>query len=65
MSIRVLTHDRLMPDKGIPYCGDHIRRLVLAGQFPKPIKIGRGRNAWIETEINLWLQARANLRDEA
>lgn len=39
-----------------------IRRLVKAGQFPRPIKISPGRNGWLETDIETWV---ANLVKES
>lgn len=32
-----------------------IRRLVLAGEFPKPIKISVGRNGWLEKDVDDWV----------
>lgn len=33
-----------------------IRRLVKAGQFPRPIKISPGRNGWLEKDVENWIQ---------
>ena len=40
-----------LADKGIQFSDTHIWRLVRAGDFPKPIKVGN-RNHWVETEID-------------
>lgn len=32
-----------------------IRRLVLAGEFPKPLKISAGRNGWLEKDVDDWV----------
>ena len=61
--MRVISTDQLKPLKGIPYTDDHLRRLVKQGRFPAPIKLGPGKNAWLETEIDDWLKARAAERD--
>ena len=37
--------------KGIKYSRAHIWRLIKAGKFPKPVKIG-DRNTWLESEID-------------
>ena len=38
-----------LADKGIQFSDTHIWRLVRAGDFPKPVKIGN-RNHWVETD---------------
>ena len=56
-----------LPDKGIPYHPQHIRKLVKAGAFPRPIKLGQGRgatSAFVESEIDAWLEAKIAERDE-
>jgi prophage regulatory protein len=47
---RLLDYDGLA-DKGIKYSRAHIWRLIKAGRFPKPVKIG-DRNSWLESEID-------------
>jgi prophage regulatory protein len=44
------------------YSRDHLRRKCKAGEFPKPIHISAYRIAWVEAEIDAWLQERAGLR---
>ena len=34
-----------------------------AGQFPKPVKIGPRRVAWLESEVKAWKAARIAERD--
>jgi prophage regulatory protein len=63
--INVLTFDDLKK-KGWPYTRVHTRRLVLAGQFPKPFKAaGSGLNLWFESEINAYFAERAKARTRA
>ena len=31
--------------------------MIKAGEFPKPIKVGR-RSLWIESKVQAWIQAR-------
>jgi len=42
----------------IPYSTMQIYRLEKAGEFPRRIKIGKGRVAWLETEIQQWIEAK-------
>jgi prophage regulatory protein len=35
-----------------------IYALVQAGKFPPPVKIGSRASAWIESEINAWIEQR-------
>lgn len=43
----------------------HIRRLVRSSKFPAPIRLGENRVAWIETEIDEWLEMKRQERDAA
>lgn len=40
-----------------------IYRLLAAGQFPQPIKIGRA-SRWLESELDAFLLERANEREQ-
>jgi predicted DNA-binding transcriptional regulator AlpA len=40
-----------------PQSREHRWRMIRAGQFPKPVRIG-AKNFWIETEIEAWEAAR-------
>jgi prophage regulatory protein len=65
ITMRVLTRFDLRARKGIPYSRQHLERMVRAGEFPVPFKLGNGpkaRNAWDEREIDAWLKARARSR---
>ncbi len=33
----------------------HLHRLAREGKFPKPIKIGENRSAWLESEVQEWI----------
>ena len=49
---------------GIRFSRQHLYRLIKAGKFPRPIKLGSGgRNAWLASELNLWIAARIGERD--
>ena len=62
--------DRLLDRKdlremGVRYSRVHLDRLVKARKFPRPIKIGENRNAWLASEVAAWLAGRIAARDEA
>jgi len=48
---------------GIPYSPQHIARLEAAGLFPKRIKLGQNRVAWLLVEIEAGLDERIARRD--
>jgi prophage regulatory protein len=62
--MRMLDRDGLRA-KGIPFSRPHLHRLIAAGKFPRPIKIGEGTNAWVEAEIDAYLESRIAERDRA
>jgi prophage regulatory protein len=61
MTMKLLDYDALA-DKGIQFSDTHIWRLIRAGDFPKPVKIGN-RNHWVETEIDQYIEAKLAERD--
>jgi prophage regulatory protein len=62
MRTKVLSFKDLR-ERGISYSRVHIHRLVGAGKFPRPIKIGANRTAWLERELDDWLDAKIAERD--
>jgi len=50
-------------EEKVPYSRVHIWRLERAGLFPKRIKIGPGRVAWDEDEVDEWLREKLRQRD--
>lgn len=40
-----------------------VYRLINAGRFPKPVPIGRHRIAFIECEVQAWIDQLVNLRE--
>lgn len=36
---------------------------IQAGAFPKQVSLGRGSVAWVESEIDAWIDARIEERD--
>jgi prophage regulatory protein len=62
-SKKVVSKKELRTVCGIPYTPQHIARLEAAGQFPKRIKLGQNRVAWILSEVEEWLDQRIAKRE--
>jgi len=62
-SKRVVSKKELKTVCGIPYCPAHIARLEKAGRFPKRIVLGQNRVAWLQSEVEEWLNERIAKRD--
>jgi len=65
---KLLTYNHLISEKGITYSRVHLRRLELAGKFPRSVKLGDGpqaKVAWIESEVDAWIDELAAKRDDA
>src|SRR5262245_42026166 len=52
-----------LQERGIRYSRAHLWRLCSARKFPKPIKLCPGRSAWLESDIDAWIQNRIAERD--
>ena len=63
--MKVLSYPELRRCKGIRFSQPHIYRLMKTGKFPRAIKLGEGTTAWIESEIDQWLQSLQAERDNA
>ena len=42
----------------VPYSRATIYRLITAGQFPRPYRLGARAVAWLESEVDAWISAR-------
>jgi prophage regulatory protein len=64
--MRLLNWDDLTA-RGITLHPNHLRKLIKAGKFPAPVKVGaggrQGKIAFIEEEIDAWLAALIVERD--
>ena len=49
--------------KRVEFHAVSVRRLIRDGKFPAPIRLGENRVAWIETEIDEWLEGKRQERD--
>jgi prophage regulatory protein len=54
---RVFTF-KTLPEKGIDFHPNHVRRLVRAGRFPKPIYLSWRRPVWLEDELDRWIDGK-------
>ena len=61
--MKLLGITELASVKGISYSRPHLYRLIAAGDFPKPIKLGVHRIAFVESEIDDWIKTRVSERD--
>jgi prophage regulatory protein len=59
--MRLLDYEALAC-KGIKFSDTHIWRLIRAGKFPKPVKIGN-RNHWEESEVDRYIEDKLKQRD--
>ena len=59
---RILTYPELKSLKGINFCRQHLDRLEKAGKFPRRIQISPARIGWLESEVDAWLQSKAEAR---
>lgn len=50
--------------KLVKYSPQHIARLEKAGQFPKRLRLGQNRVAWMLSEVEAWIEERLAKRDE-
>ena len=55
MQMRVLSYPELRNRKGIVWSRAHVYRMIHAGKFPLPLKLGEGTAARLEEEIDRWL----------
>lgn len=60
--VRLLSPEDLKA-RGIPFARSQRDELIKLNKFPKPVKIGLRKNAWIESEIDAWIQQRIEERD--
>ncbi len=66
MSKKLVSRKELRSIWGIPYSHQHILRMEKEGRFPKRIRLSnypRGRCAWLEDELKVWMAERLARRD--
>jgi prophage regulatory protein len=65
MTQKLVSKKELKSLYGVPYSFAHIARLEATGQFPKRIKLGACRVAWLAEEVQSWIDERVANRDMA
>lgn len=45
------------------YSRAHLDRLEAEGRFPKRVRLGQARVAWVEDEVDEWIASRVAERD--
>lgn len=61
--MKLIPMNELKPTKGISYSRPHIYRLINADKFPKPVRLGENRIAFVEAEIDAWVRSKVAKRD--
>ena len=46
----------------VPYSASHIWRLERSGKFPKRIRLGGNRVAWLQSEVESWVEGKIAAR---
>jgi prophage regulatory protein len=49
----------------VPYGRASIYRLIAAGQFPRPYSLGARAVAWLESDIDAWIESRIDKQQQA
>ena len=59
-SLKLITKKQLLDM--VPYTPQHILRLEKMGKFPKRVRVGENRVAWLLTEVERWIAVRVAQR---
>ena len=59
--IRLIREEAVL--QRVHYSPVHIWRLEKAGEFPLRVHLGANRVAWVEAEINEWIESKLKERD--
>ena len=64
--VKMAESERLFTSKQlhalVPYSRAHIARLEKTGSFPKRVRLGQNRVAWLVSEVQAWIAERAEAR---
>ena len=61
--MQMVSIDELRTVFGVNFSKVHIYRLIRAGEFPQPIKLGEHRSAFLRHEVEAWIAERIAKRD--
>ena len=59
---KLLRYCDLNDTRGITYTRRHLYTLESENKFPKRVPLGENRVGWLESEIDRWIQDRADSR---
>ena len=48
----------------VPYSASHIWRLERSGEFPQRIRLGGNRVAWLQSEVESWIEGKIASRSD-
>lgn len=60
--LQLLRRDEVMKKVGISK--STLYKLIREGGFPQPVRVGAS-STWVESEVDAWITARVQLRNEA
>ncbi len=60
--MQILLDRQGLKSRGITFTNAHLIRLENAGKFPRRLRITAGRVAWLQDEIDGWIEAKAAAR---
>jgi prophage regulatory protein len=63
--VKLLTYAQLESEKGVAYTRRHLRDLCRDGKFPRPVELSEARIAWVEHEVDAWVESKIAARDAA
>jgi prophage regulatory protein len=63
MTQKLVSKKELKSVYGVPYSFAHVARLEAAGHFPKRVRLGACRVAWLAEEVQNWIDERVAARD--
>ena len=61
---RLVSKKDLKQVLGIPYSPQHIARLEAAGKFPKRVRLGQCRVAWLLSEVEQWITCQRHFESD-
>ena len=47
----------------VPYSASHLWRLERSGQLPRIVRLGGNRVAWLQSEVNSWIESKLASRN--
>lgn len=65
MATKLIAISELKLAKGVDYSRSQIYRKIKGGSFPRPIRLGANRIAFVEKEIDAWIASLVEARDSS